>query len=218
MLVEKKAAWVTGANSMIGKAICQRLDNKFQVLGHHGTSQGNLTDDATVKEAVERAFLPHGSLDLMVCCAGGNTGLSENDNCIDISMEDFHTIFDKNLMTAIMCCRHVIPRMMRQKRGSIIFIGSAIVGNPREDGQIATYAMAKAALHEYTIHLARQLRVHNITVNCVAPSSTEESSDMHNLARVAVPYEIGDLVAAISDNTYMSGQIIRLDGGKHWVN
>src|SRR6185312_16481549 len=60
--------------------------------------------------------------------------------------------------------------MMARKQGRIITIGSIAGCFGRDDGSI--YAVAKAAVHEYTRCLAAQLRRYNIPVNCISPGGT----------------------------------------------
>ena len=77
---------------------------------------------------------------------------------------------DRNLLSVILCCREVVPEMQATKLGRIVTIGSIAGCVGRPTGSI--YAVAKAAVHEYTRCLAAQLRPDNIAVNCVAPGGT----------------------------------------------
>jgi 3-oxoacyl-[acyl-carrier protein] reductase len=130
------------------------------------------------------------------------------------------------LLSCILCCRAVARGMMARKRGRIITIGSIAGTFGRDDGAI--YAVAKAAVHEYTRCLAVQLRSYNVSVNCVAPGGTVTNRflviheidqgklvEEGTLDRYGRPHEVASVVAflATDQGRFISGQVIRVDGG-----
>lgn len=199
---------------------------------------GDLTVEGEVKRIADEIRSRWGQIDILVCCAGGDIGAAgtdsgqagkpQNDDCLGISLDDFHSVMDRNLMTAVLCCREVAPELMERKMGRIITIGST--GGCVGHQTVCAYRVAKAALHMYTRCLAEQLRPYNIPVNCVAPGSVagerwrvvwaevhkERLIQHQSLERIAQPSELAAVVGFLCTPAalYVSGQVIRFDGGE----
>ena len=140
--------------------------------------------------------------------------------------EDIRSVLDRNLMTCILVCREVTPEMMERRAGRIVNFGSiAGLHGIRES---VIYATAKAAVHEYTRCLAVMLRPYNVTVNAVAPGdivtsrfAASRQTDPNRFVEETTlegygrPIEVARTVEFLvsEGGAYISGQIIRIDGG-----
>jgi 3-oxoacyl-[acyl-carrier protein] reductase len=197
---------------------------------------GDVTSPEDVERVASEIRQQWGQIDILVCCAGGDIGAGgtgvgrggrpENDDCLNITLDDLQSVLDRNLLGTILACRAVAAEMMARKTGCIITIGSIAGCYGRPTGSI--YAVAKAAVHEYTRCLAAQLRPFNIPVNCVAPGGTvtERFLRIHEvdesqlvtegtLERYGRPHEVASVVGLLCTKqaAFISGQVIRVDGG-----
>ncbi len=207
------------------------------VDGETMAAWGDITVEGEVRRIASEIRERWGRIDILVCCAGGDIGTAgtgvgragkpENDDCLNISLDDLQRVMDRNLMTAILCCREVTKEMMERRSGKIVTIGS-IAGFSGDAWQQATYSVAKAAVHQYTRCLAAQLRPYNINVNCAVPGGivTERFLRLFDpdeawlategtLERYGRREELASIVGFLCTPAaqYISGQVIRVDGG-----
>lgn len=197
---------------------------------------GDVTSESEMHRVAEEIRGRWQQIDILVCCAGGDIGAGgtsagrggrpDHDDCLSISLDDLKSVMDRNLLGTMLCCREVAPEMMACRQGRIITIGSiaGCIGRPL--GSI--YSVAKAGVHAWTRCLAEQLRPYNIPVNCVAPGGTvtERFMRIHDvdqdqlvtegtLNRYGRPEEVATVVGFLATDAarFISGQIIRVDGG-----
>jgi 3-oxoacyl-[acyl-carrier protein] reductase len=132
-----------------------------------------------------------------------------------------------NFTSQILFTQYISRNMVKHRSGSVINIASS-AGIEGNEGRLA-YASSKAAMISATKVLARELGQYNIRVNAIAPgltdtemmtSSTDKEAIVETLnrvimRRVAVPSEIGSVVVFLASDlsSYMTGQIVRVDGG-----
>jgi 3-oxoacyl-[acyl-carrier protein] reductase len=197
---------------------------------------GDLTDELRVDQMVTEIHQRFERIDVLVNCAGGdigvegtrgpNAGKPANNDAVHVSVADLRGVLERNLITCILPCRRVAREMMARRAGHIVNIGSVagLSGRATE----AIYATAKAAVHEYTRCLAAQLRPHNVYVNAIAPGPVvtprflasrriDEAMTVKGgtLERYGQPQEIAEVVSFLASSaaSYISGQVLRADGG-----
>ena len=191
---------------------------------------GDIGDEAHVAQMVHAVNSALGPIDILVNCAGGDIaargGIPKPNNALGIPIEDIKAILDRNLIGTMLLCRAVCPDMIKRKTGSVINIASVAAHFGVEDG--VAYAVAKAAIVQFTRCLAKDLRSHGVRVNAVSPGPTMSARFMATrqtdpkmtdpavpLQRYALPEEIADAVAFLAGDgaRFIHGQVLCVDGG-----
>ena len=187
----------------------------FRVISGAGASPA--TDDPGVPGGLD---IPDG-LDVLV----NNAGISHFGLLSDMSDEEWRTVMDTNLFSAFYCCREAVPYMVTRKQGRIINISSmwGVAGASCE----AAYSASKAGLNGLTQALAKELAPSNVQVNAIACGviDTEMNARLDEEERNALreeipagrfgtPEEAAKLALMLAEAPgYLTGQIIRMDGG-----
>jgi len=183
----------------------------------------DLTDGGAMKAKVKEISADRRPVDILV----NNAGVSaEYASFIMTSAEKMKSVFEVNYFSPMILTQYVVRLMTRQGKGSIVNISSiaAIDGNI---GQLE-YNSSKAALASATRALANELAPFGIRVNAIAPGIVE--TDMSGkirreqkeqvlertfMKRVGLPREVAGaaLFFASELSSYVTGQILRVDGG-----
>lgn len=176
-------AVVTGGSGAIGRAISLRLalsGAEVHVLGRtpatldavvtevrdHGGTAFAAPVDLQDDEAVTGFFASLPAVHILVNCAGGSAR-GEHAALWDQSPEVIDRILSVNLRAAISSVQAVAPKMIAQRSGRIISVGSIIAGGGKAN--FADYAAAKAGLAGYMRSAAIEMGRFGVTVNLVSP-------------------------------------------------
>jgi 3-oxoacyl-[acyl-carrier protein] reductase len=230
---QNKKVLVTGASRGIGAAITQTFKNSgAYVIGTstHKKNANNYLDkhfcvnfsdqDQLSKFAdIVKSLEP----DILI----NNAGINKIDSFAKIPLSDFQNISQVNITAPFILCQSVIPSMIQKKWGRIVNI-SSIWGIISKEYR-ASYSASKHGIDGMTLALSIEHSKDGILANCVAPGFTDteltrkvlgeeqikEIQKSIPIGRLAVPSEIAKLVLwlASEENTYITGQIIAIDGG-----
>ena len=155
-----------------------------------------------------------------------NAGITKDGLILRMKEEDFDDVLDVNLKGTFNTTKFVSSIMVRQKCGKIINI-SSVVGISGNSGQ-CNYAASKAGVIGFSKSVARELSSRNINVNVIAPGyiNTDMTKNLPDkikeeviksipMKRIGEPKEVANLVLFLSSNLsdYITGQVIRVDGG-----
>ncbi|ETN40964.1 uncharacterized protein HMPREF1541_05244 [Cyphellophora europaea CBS 101466] len=174
-----------------------------------------------IVEATIAAFGPR--IDILV----NNAGINKPTPLDSLTVEDFSDMFDTNVRAAVLMTQAVLPHLA-STNARIVNIGStaARVGVPG----ISLYTASKLAIEALTRSWAAELGDRGVTVNTVAPGSTQsdllaasaDAEDVQEEARktpverrVGTPHDIAQVVAWLAgdDSKWVSGQCICASGG-----
>ena len=171
-------AVVTGGASGIGAAIARRLmadGARVAVLDLEvsGAPEGTLavkadvTDDASVRAAVDRVLQEWDRLDIVV----NNAGIGAQGTVADNSDDEWHRVLDVNLLGMVRVTRAALPALRRSPSAAIVNTGSiaATAGLP----QRAAYSASKGAVHALTRAMAADHLGDGIRVTAVAPGTAD---------------------------------------------
>lgn len=237
-----KTVIVTGGAKGIGRAIsCEFANSGYNVLINYKTSEKqaqNLKEELTkqgknveiykadlcnkeeVENMIQYAIEKYQTIDVLI----NNAGISQIKPFAEIEENDWDNMINTNLKTVYLTTKAVINHMIRNQNGSIINISSiwGITGGSCE----VHYSAAKAGIIGMTKALAKEMALSNIKVNAIAPGiidtdmnselsqeDIEELSKEIPLKRVGTPQEIAKTAKWLAETEYITGQVIRIDGG-----
>ena len=186
------------------------------------TVQGDVTNFEDCKQMIESAIKEFGKIDVLI----NNAGITKDMLLARMKEEEFKQVIDVNLVGTFNMTKNVISYMMKARNGKIINI-SSVVGIAGNAGQ-TNYSASKAGIIGFTKSLAKEVASRNILVNAVAPGFIEtnmtdvlkqevkdEIAKNIPLKRMGTPQDVANVVKflASEDSSYITGQVISVDGG-----
>lgn len=244
MRLQDRVAIVTGAGRGIGRAVAidlasegakvvvnysrsaeaaEQVVQEIVAAGGEAISvQGDVAQSSQVEALLATTIERFGRIDILV----NNAGITRDKLILRMSEEDWDAVIDTNLKGAFLCAKAVVPRMVKQRSGVIVNIGS-VVGKVGGAGQV-NYSASKSGLVGLTKSIAKELGSRNIRVNAVAPGYVETDmtqvlqEEQRNAVLKQVPLgrlgkceDIAHVVTFLCSDAaaYIQGEVISVDGG-----
>jgi len=167
-----RTAIVTGGLIGIGAAIVKRLEaSGAQVrIWDVGDKSDpvDVTDSKAIERATAKAVAELGKIDILV----NNAGIAgPTVPVVEYPVAEWKRVIDIDLNGPFLCCRAVVPQMVKAKYGRIVNIASIAgkEGNPNA----AAYAAAKGGVIAFTKALGKELAKTGVLVNCITPAAAQ---------------------------------------------
>lgn len=238
--MSNKTAIITGASRGIGRAIaltlaengynleliCHKNIDMLRTLSDELTNKYNIVchthcGDVGDYDFVSKLYESINDVDVLV----NNAGISYFGLISDMTPDEWHNIMHTNLDSVFYMSKFATNLMLKKHDGNIINI-SSVWGNVGASLESA-YSASKGAVNTFTKALAKELAPSNISVNAIACGIVDTEMNSHLTSeeieeiineipsdRLGTPDEIGQMVmSVINAPSYMTGQIISVDGG-----
>ena len=215
ILIEQAHQVVDEIKNQGGKAIAFKAD---------------VANRAEVHNLVKSTLENFGAIHILV----NNAATTRHLPLLEITEEDWDVVLDVDLKGVFNCTQAVLSHMMEQQYGKIINI-SSVAGFSGSRVGMANYGVAKAGVIQLTKTTAMEAGPYGINVNSIAPGLVvtdltysrrskeeaerfiEDGKERAVLGRVGRPEDIANLALflASDDSSYITGQVICCDGGRH---
>ena len=183
--------------------------------------QADVADEADAARLIEEVVATHGRLDVLVNNAG-TTAVIPHGDLEAANPEVWRRIFDTNVIGTWQLTVAAVPHLRASGQGQVLNVSS--LAGERPVGSSIPYACSKAALSHMTRLLANTLGP-DIRVNAVAPGLVDTPwtaewdvvrefvKAQAPLQRSATPEDVAEVIMGLARSTYMTGQIVLVDGG-----
>ncbi|VXB24313.1 SDR family oxidoreductase [Maribacter litoralis] len=185
--------------------------------------QGDVKNEQFCKEAIDKTISNFGSLN----CVINNAAMQfPTEHIEDIKIENLHTTFETNIYPYF----YIVKAAMKHLKAGDTIINTTSVTAYRGSEHLIDYASTKGAIVSFTRSLSKSLAEKGIRVNAVAPGpiwtplipATFDGEKLENfgkdvpLGRAGQPAEVAPayVYLASEDSSYMTGQVLHVNGGE----
>ncbi len=229
-------ALVTGSSSGIGAQVARRLakDGYDVVVNSRSADAGravadevggtylqaDVSDEVQARALIEEVVTRFGRLDVLVNNAGSTERIAHG-NLPAATPDIWRRLYDVNVIAPFVLVT-AAEQALRESKGCVVNVSS--LAGVKPTGSSIPYAASKAALNHTTRLLAKALgpdvRVNAVAPGLVATPWTQDWDDLHQLVaamaplrRVATPDDVAEAVLGLIRATYVTGEVLVLDGG-----
>src|SRR5262245_19618365 len=249
MRLQGNVAIISGAGSGIGQAtarlfaregaqlVLNDIDQRGleKVLAEIGKEKGrgvvgDVSREDTARRLAQEAATAFGRIDVLV----NNAAIHFVKDITVMTEEAWDRLMNSNLNSMFLCCKHVIPHLLRQRKGAIVNLASisSFIGQEMDGASTFAYNITKAGAFQLTKSLATRYAAEGIRVNCVCPAGVETNilkrpkpeavaemwramGPVHPMGRNGQPEEIAQaiLFLASDEASFVTGCPLLVDGG-----
>ena len=217
----------SGASVSLWDKDVERLSAATKQLGEPDSASTEIVDvsnPGSVAAAAEVNVRRYGKIDILVACAGI---AGPNFTSWEYPVDEWQRVIDINLLGVFLCCRAVVPHMLRQNYGRIVNVASIAgkEGNPNA----SAYSAAKAGVIAFTKSLGKETAASNVAVNCITPAAArtrifDQMTEEHigfmlskiPRGRFLEVEEVSAMVAWLvsEENSFTTAAVFDLSGGR----
>ena len=182
-----------------------------------------------VQAAVDEIVKELGTIDILICNAGGGSGGMTDNIASTMDLEQYHLILERNLTGTVHTVLAAAPIMKEKQAGKIITVTSHTGQVAGSLGSYCHYSVAKAGVLHYTMMLAQDLGQYNINVNAISPGfiatgrmamgfkavGEDKFLDALALKRFGTPEECAKVIEFLATDLsdYVTGTCVEVTGG-----
>lgn len=237
MASEQKVAVVTGATGALGRVVAKTLiDNGFMVVSTFRTQtaeqeleaflggpgkglmsiEADVSNEASVQRLFDEVIARFGRVDALLNIVGAYSGGSEVK---DTKESDWDFMLKVNLKSTFLCCKHVLPHMIKRNYGKIVSVSARPAVEKRFRAKSGAYAVSKAGVAVLTETIAEEVRKYDINVNAIMPSTIDTpdnraSMPQADFSKWVKPEDIAQVILfLVSDSSSVtSGAVVPVYG------
>jgi NAD(P)-dependent dehydrogenase (short-subunit alcohol dehydrogenase family) len=228
----QKVAIVTGASRGIGAGLTKAFVRAGYAVVATSRSigastepdvlavPGDITEAETAQRVVEQALDRFGRIDTLV----NNAGLFIGKPFIDYTPDDYAAITTVNLGGFFYITQRAVRQMVDQGGGHIVNVTTSLVEHARSASPSALASLTKGGLDAVTRSLAIEYAARGVRVNAVSlgviktsmhdPASHDGLAGLHPLGRAGEISDVADGVLYLEQATFVTGEILHIDGGQ----
>ena len=208
-------AVIYAGNASAAETVCEKCRQEYSVEAK--AYRCNVADFSAAKETAAKIKADFGTAQILV----NNAGITRDGLLALMKEEDFDAVLATNLKGAFNMIRHMTGLFIRAREGAIVNITS-VAGMMGNAGQ-CNYSASKAGLIGLTKSVAKELAPKGIRCNAVAPGFIETNMTENQaanpllnlvpLGKMGKPDDVADAVAYLVTANYVTGEVLRVDGG-----